>query len=688
MKPTLLPLIVALVAMLLAGCAGVSLPRLTAPTATPLPAPTSTPTATPLRLTNTASLGNGDLRLSYPAGWLSRTISNTLILAGDPDLFTATNPGAELLVQVDLSYLPQLESWYGMETASNVDRLFDLSKSQSEQAGYILGSTRPISVNTASGVYADMRADGAAARLIVVRKPPYVVRVLAQSAAAAWEAHLPTLQAIIDSIGFSEPLPTATPTLAPVVEQPPLLREGPQDFVLRIGGTGSGSNASRFVSARGVAVAPNNTLYLAESSQGIWVFAPDGTLRTAFGNSELLDAFDVAVNSTGTLYVADYGSNTIVQFAPDGTLLQRWGDTTEANAPEPLFGPLAPQRLAVGRDDTVYALDSRTTDTGTSHSVLRFSPDGELIQRIPLPPAINPVDLAIDPVGNIYLADTSANGVIKVSASGQIIDRLGEQISENGIVAAALDVDRQGNLYVATWGNGLLKLTADDLLLATAGTASSTGTSPGAGVFSLPGSIAAAAGDVVWVSDNDGEYSAVTAMKLFTSAELQATADAQATVVAVAEIAPGTPVPNLSLTRQWASDATASSAYEGYPAKNATGAPDAPGCGDSQQAWASADPNGLETLEVQFRRPVLALGLHIHQNLNPGFISKVEVIDGDGSATVVYTAEPELRDPCPYVLELEFEQTDKPVDTFRITVDQRSGANWSEIDAVELLGLE
>lgn len=682
MKPPLLSLMIALCAVLLVGCAGVSLPALPAATPSPLPTATAAPTATPLRLTNTASLGNGDLSLSYPAGWLSRTISNTLILAGDPDLFNATNPGAELLVQVDLSYLSQLESWYGIETASDVEQLFDLSKAQSEQAGYILGSTRPISVSDASGVYADMRADGAAARLIVIRKPPYVVRVLAQSTEQTWPDHVAALEAILASVGFFEPLPTPTPTTAPLVVQPPLEREGPQDFVLRIGG--AGSDGGRFVTARGVAVAPDNTLYLAESSKGIWVFEPDGTLQTAFGSEELLDAFDVAVNSDGDLLVADYGSNTIVYFAPDGTLRGRWGNVGDEAEQ---FGPLAPQRLAVGRDDTVYALDSRTTDAGTVHSVLHFSPDGELIQRINLPPAINPVDLAIDPVGNMYLADTGAESIFKVSASGQIIDRLGEDVTENGIVAAALDVDRQGNLYVATWGNGLLKLTADDVLLSTAGTASSTGTSPRPGVFSLPGSIAAAAGDIVWVSDNDGEYSAVTAMRMFTSAELQATADARATVVAVVEVAPGTPVPETSLLRQWASAATASSAYDGYPAENATGAPDAPGCGDSQRAWASADPNGLETLEVQFRSPVLALGVNIHQNLNPGFISKIEVIDADGDATLVYEGEPELLDTCPYILEVAFEQSETPIDTLRITVDQRSGANWSEIDAVELIGL-
>lgn len=112
-------------------------------------------------------------------------------------------------------------------------------------------------------------------------------------------------------------------------------------------------------------------------------------------------------------------------------------------------------------------------------------------------------------------------------------------------------------------------------------------------------------------------------------------------------------------------------------------------CGDSQRAWASADPNGLETLTVQFAKPVYALGVNIHQNFNPGFVSTVELLDREGRATIVYTAQPKLiSEPCPYVLEVKFDLSEELIDTVRITLDQRTGANWSEIDAVELFGLE
>ncbi|NJO07864.1 MAG: hypothetical protein HC876_21380, partial [Chloroflexaceae bacterium] len=57
-------------------------------------------------------------------------------------------------------------------------------------------------------------------------------------------------------------------------------------------------------------------------------------------------------------------------------------------------------------------------------------------------------------------------------------------------------------------------------------------------------------------------------------------------------------------------------------------------------------------------------------------------------ATTVYEGEPRLMDICPYVLEVAFEPTLTRIVAVRLTVDQRDGANWSEVDAVELIGAE
>ena len=70
--------------------------------------------------------------------------------------------------------------------------------------------------------------------------------------------------------------------------------------------------------------------------------------------------------------------------------------------------------------------------------------------------------------------------------------------------------------------------------------------------ISLPNGIVAAPGGVVWIIDNSGEYSAISAFRLQTDEAAMATALA---------LAPTAAAPTGDIIRQWASAATASSFY-------------------------------------------------------------------------------------------------------------------------------
>ena len=98
-------------------------------------------------------------------------------------------------------------------------------------------------------------------------------------------------------------------------------------------------------------------------------------------------------------------------------------------------------------------------------------------------------------------------------------------------------------------------------------------------------------------------------------------------------------------------------------------------------------PDTLETLELTFDTPVFATQVNIHQNHQPGFVTKVEVIDERGQTTAVYTGTAELASTCPYVSEISFEPILYRVVGVKLTIDQRRDANWCEIDAVELVGM-
>lgn len=664
----------------LAACAAPDLPFLAAaPTAAPTAAP-ATPTPATVALDATLRVESGGFSLSYPQGWHTRELSHTLALAASQAALDAAAPGDDLVVLIDSTPINAVAAQYGQEAVADAQAFFRVNSDGPREAGYTLGATAPITVDGKVGVEAEFTAAGGSGQLVVFLAPPQAVRILGQSSPTAWEAQRRVFEEIVASLQFFPPILPATPTPANQAVQPILTSTGPPGFVLRLGGN-TGPRGGRFASTRGLAAAPDGRIYLAESSQGIWVFDSNGKFVTTFGAGTLLDAYDIARGPDGDLFVADYGRNAIVRLHPDGTLVQRWG---EAGTEPDQFGLSAPQRIAVGVDGSVYALDSRIGDDSgsTVSSIIRFNgDDGSFIERIELPSGSAPNDLAVDAQGAIYLAETFGGAVVKINSAGEVLARLGENVTEEGIVAGALDLDRRGNIYVATWSDGILKFAPGGTLLARGGEIAEPDTTPQPGQFSLPNGIAVAPNGVVWVSDNSGEYSAVTALRLTTDADAQATAEALAA-------ADATPVPGADAVSQWASRAKASSAYDdNYSARNATGRPDVEGCRDSTNAWASADPNGLETLELGFDEPVFATQVNIHQNHQPGFITEVELIDERGETTSVYRTAPRLQSECPYVLQVRFAQTPTRITGVKLTIDQRSGANWNEIDAVELIGV-
>ncbi|WP_322494970.1 NHL repeat-containing protein [Chloroflexus sp.] len=657
-----LPLLFAfLLTSLIAACAA-------PPPPTPAPV-TPSPTAVVLNEVMFTELG---VRLRLPDGWQSRVEGSALRIAPDAATLTTSVINAPVIA-LDTTPLAALTAQYG-PAAANPETVFELASSAIQSAGYTIAPTQAVQIGAAQGLVADLSGPASAGRLWVLVDEMRVVRVLAQAAAADWEAEQSIIEQIVASLEVL-PLPTPTPTPVDVATQPQIVRSGPPGFVLRLGGR-SGPANSRFVATRGLAAAPDGTLYLAESGRGIWVFAPDGTLRTTFGANELLDAYDVALGPNGDLYVADYGRNAIVRFSADGAFLGRWGG--HGNAPDQ-FGLSAPQRIAVGADGSVYALDTRPGPDGlAASSIVRFSAEGRLIERIALPPDLAPADVVVDRSGAIYLAESFAGAIVKLAPNGSVLARWGDPADPTQLAGPVLDIDRAGYLYLATYAGTILRLAPDGTIVARGGAPAAPGSIPNPGELSLPNGIVAAPGGVVWVSDNSGEYSAVTAFRL------QTDADALATAIALTPVAEAPPSETV---QQWVASATASSFYApDYDPSGVVGPPDVPACQDNPNAWAPATPGSRETLNVSFADPVFATGLIIYQNHQPGYITLVELIDEQGTAKVVYRAEPAPAPECPFALTITVEQTLTRIVGARITLDQRDGS-WSEIDAVALSGV-
>ncbi|HSG43067.1 MAG TPA: hypothetical protein VLA72_07920 [Anaerolineales bacterium] len=144
----------------------------------------------------------------------------------------------------------------------------------------------------------------------------------------------------------------------------------------------------------------------------------------------------------------------------------------------------------------------------------------------------------------------------------------------------------------------------------------------------------------------------------------------------------------MEIIRQWAIFALASSEYDNpdWSAFQATGAPESTECEDAPNAWASAESNGVDWLELLYEIPVYPDQINIYQNNLPDQVVEVEVIDPNLNYYTVYTGEPSVTD-CPYVLTIDITDLDFLVTGVKITVDQSIlDSSWNEIDAVELVG--
>ncbi len=176
----------------------------------------------------------------------------------------------------------------------------------------------------------------------------------------------------------------------------------------------SGSNPGEFQAPRGMALAPDGTLYVADSrNHRIQHFSADGTLLHQWGTFADLsqgdapggtfnEPWDVAVGLDGTVFVTDTWNHRIQAFTPDGTFLRMWGYFGQAETPDAFWGP---RGLAIDQRGRVYV-----TDTGNKRVAI-FEPNGTFVAQfgtagLDVGQFDEPVGIAIDRDGLVYIADT------------------------------------------------------------------------------------------------------------------------------------------------------------------------------------------------------------------------------------------------------------------------------------------
>jgi len=249
----------------------------------------------------------------------------------------------------------------------------------------------------------------------------------------------------------------------------------------------------------------------------------------------------LAIDRDGNLYVADSHSYTIRKLTPTGTVTTVAG---MADRPGIDDGPGASARfaslagVAVDRRGNVYVTDfasvpggapTRYVKPGPSGTVRRIDPSGVVSTfagRMSDPYGNadgigtaarfdSPSSIVADQAGTLYVADSGAGTVRKITAAGEVTtlagkagvrgrgDGLGSQARFDQPAGIALD--KTGTIYVTDAVSGVIRrITSDGLVTTFAGTPGVKGHVDGVGAavrFSTPGAIAVDDDGNLYVSD-------------------------------------------------------------------------------------------------------------------------------------------------------------------------------------------
>ena len=236
----------------------------------------------------------------------------------------------------------------------------------------------------------------------------------------------------------------------------------------------------------------------------------------------------VAVDGASNVYIADYGNNTIRQVTPAGvvaTVAGLAGSFGNSNATGSAARFSSPVGMAVDSASNIYVADSdndaiRKVTPAGAVTTLAGGSYGTNDGTGPAARFFSPQGVAVDTVGNVYVADTYNSTIRQVTPAG-VVTTLAGQAGTSGTndgtgtnaqfrYPSGLAVDHSNNIYVADSGNNSIrKLTPAGTnwsVSTLAGLAGYTGNTDGTGDaarFNDPQGVAVDSAGNVYVADGN-----------------------------------------------------------------------------------------------------------------------------------------------------------------------------------------
>jgi uncharacterized protein (TIGR03437 family) len=257
-------------------------------------------------------------------------------------------------------------------------------------------------------------------------------------------------------------------------------------------GDGGPAAQATFNLPSSIAIDASGNLYIADTNNwAIRRISTSGIITTVAGNGQygyggdngqatkakLAGPTGVAVDASGNLYIADSGNERIRYVNSSGVIATIAGTGVAGFSGDGSAATAArfsnPVAVALDASGNVYVADldnnrirrfalggTVTTFAGTTNSVGDGGPSTQA--------RVEPWAVAVDSAGNLYIADRSEQRVRKVTPAGTIATVAGTGQTgyggDNGPATAAVlstpndvAVDRSGNLYIADAGNNRIR---------------------------------------------------------------------------------------------------------------------------------------------------------------------------------------------------------------------------------------
>ncbi len=283
----------------------------------------------------------------------------------------------------------------------------------------------------------------------------------------------------------------------------------PNGNYLRTIGT-SAEEPGELTAPRGLAIDPSGRLLASDTvgnrietfSPGTDAYAGQWTLAGGYSASFYMPA-GIAVDPRGPVYVADQANDRIVRLWGDGTFLSELGGPADVGG----AGLSGDGSVAVAAGpDVTYVADA------AHNRVLVYGPGGALLAKWGAgegngasgsgPGEFNHPDaVAVDPAGNVYVADTGNERIVKLSPAGSVLSEWGSRGTADGLFHSptGVAVDGAGNVYVVDNGNNRIEeFGSNGQFLAKWGV---RGIEPGE--FSQPTAVAVDCNGSVYVADTN-----------------------------------------------------------------------------------------------------------------------------------------------------------------------------------------